>query len=189
MDTTPPTEMTALLRAWGSGDKSALDRLLPLIYDELRRLAAHYLRAERPDHTLQPTALVHEAYLRLSQTNRMTLQDRAHFFRLAAEMMRRVLVDHARKRRAAARGGGETKVALDEALGLAGRQELDLLALDDALSQLAVIDPQPSRVVELKFFGGLSNEETAEALGVSPATVKRDWAWAKAWLHQELSRR
>lgn len=184
-----PPDITDLLLAWNGGDQSALERLMPLVYDELRRLAQHYLRQERANHTLQPTALVHEAWLRLAQTNRLNWQNRAHFIGVAAELMRRILVDHARKHRAEMRGGAETRVALDEARDARAPQEVDLIALDEALDTLKALDSRQSRIVELKFFGGLEIAEIAEVLGVSPATVKRDWAWAKTWLYREISRR
>lgn len=182
------SDTTDLLLAWNDGDQEALNRLMPLVYDELRRLARHYLRGERADHTLQPTALVHEAWLRLVQTNRMSWQHRAHFIGVAAEMMRRILVDHARQHRALMRGGAETKVSLEEAQEAASPTQVDLLALDDALNSLSKVDPRQNRIVELKYFGGLEIIEIAEVLGISPATVKRDWAWARAWLHRELSK-
>lgn len=179
-------DVTQLLVDWRAGDEQAMDQLLPLVYDELRRLANHYLARERPDHTLQPTALVHEAYLRLVETKHRDFRSRAYFFGVASKLMRRVLVDHARKHRAEKRGGGFTKISLDEAIDLPDRQELDLVALDDALDTLAAIDPRQSRMVELKFFGGLSVDEMAEVLGVSAATIKRDWTWARTWLYREI---
>src|SRR5437867_361736 len=160
---------------------------MPVVYGELRRLAQHYLRRERPDHTLQATALVHEAYLRLIDQHSVTWQNRAHFFGIAAQMMRRILVNHAVAKRSEKRGGLETKLSLDEAVSFADQREVDLVALDDALKELEALDPQQSRVVELRFFGGLSIEETAEALGISPATVKRDWSTAKIWLRRAIS--
>lgn len=183
-----PTDVTQLLLDWNAGDQRALAELMPLVYAELRQIAARQLRRERHDHTLQPTALVHEAWLRLAQTNRLTWQNRAHFLGVAAELMRRVLVDHARRRSARIRGGGETRLALDEALNVAPSREVNLLALDDALTSLAALDPRQSKIVELKYFGGLEIEEIAEVVGISPATVKRDWQWARAWLHREISR-
>lgn len=159
---------------------------MPLVYDELRRLANHYLRQERSDHTLQPTALVHEAYLKLIDQSRVDWQNRAHFFGVAAQSMRRILVDHARSHRASKRGGVQQKLALDEAVDYSQPRDIDLLALDDALNLLAKLDVRQSQVVELRFFGGLTIEETAAALGVSPATVKVDWSMAKAWLHREI---
>ncbi|MBI1762242.1 MAG: sigma-70 family RNA polymerase sigma factor [Acidobacteria bacterium] len=183
-----PTDVTQLLLDWNAGDQAALAELMPLVYAELRQIAARQLRRERHEHTLQPTALVHEAWLRLVQTKRLTWQNRAHFLGVAAELMRRILVDHARRRSAGIRGGGETRLALDEALDVAQPREVALLALDDALTSLAALDPRQSRIVELKYFGGLEIDEIAEVLGISPATVKRDWQWARAWLHREISR-
>lgn len=177
-------EVTQLLLDWNNGDSAAVDKLMPLIYAELRQLAAGYLKRERRDHTLQPTALVHEAYLKLIEGRRVNWQNRAHFFGAAARLMRHILVDHARGRQAAKRGG--YKVSLNEGLAAAEPVDFDLLALDDALEQLAALDPQQSRVVELRYFGGLSIDETAEVLAVSPATVKRLWTSARAWLHRQL---
>ncbi|HYY57521.1 MAG TPA: sigma-70 family RNA polymerase sigma factor [Pyrinomonadaceae bacterium] len=181
-----PSDITQLLIASSRGDGEALNELLPLVYNELRRLANHYLHRERPDHTLQPTALVHEAYMRLVDQD-VAWQNRAHFFGIAAEMMRRILIDHARGVRAAKRGSGGIKLSLDEALDLSDEKAGDLLALDEALRELAAVDPLKSRIVELRFFGGLSIEETAEALGIGPATVIRHWRMAKAWLYHEVS--
>lgn len=181
-------DVTELLIAWNKGNQEALERLLPAVYDELRKLARSYLRRERPDHTLQATALVHEAYLRLIDQHSVTWQNRAHFFGIAAQMMRRILVNHAVAKQTDKRGGDAQKLSLDEALGLAEERELDLIALDDAMKTLAEFDPRQSRIVELRFFGGLSIEETAEVLGISPATVKREWNTAKMWLHRELSK-
>jgi RNA polymerase sigma factor (TIGR02999 family) len=183
-----PKEVTQLLIAWSSGHEEALTGLMPLVYDELRRLANHYLRRERPDHTLQPTALVHEAYLRLVDQPGVTWQNRAHFFGIAANLMRQVLVNHALSHKAAKRGGAEVKLPLDEAVSVTKQQDVDLVALDEALSRLAVLDPQQSRIVELRFFGGLTIEEAAEVLRISPATVKREWTTAKAWLHCVLTK-
>ncbi len=182
--------VTRLLQDWGNGDQQALERLTPLVYGELKRLAARYLRRERPDHTLQSTALVHEAYLRLIDQRSVHWQNRAHFFGVAAQLIRRILVDYARNRNAAKRGAGACKLSLDDVVE-APRMErnLDLVALDDALEALARIDPQQSRIVELRFFAGLSIEETAEVLRISPATVKRDWTAAKAWLYRDLTGR
>ncbi len=177
-----------MLKAWGGGDQSAFDELLPLIYGELRRLARRYLRRERPNHSLQPTALVHEAYLRLVDQRQIQWQNRAHFFGAAAQVMRRILIDHARQHGAAKRGGAEQRVTLDEDLAFAPERDFNLLVLDGALNRLAEVDPQMSRLVELRFFGGLSIDETAEVMGVSEATVTRQWRAAKAWLHRELSR-
>lgn len=161
---------------------------MPFVYDELRRLADHYLRQERPDHTLQPTALVHEAYLRLVDQSRVEWQSRAHFIGVAAQLMRRILVDYARRHHASKRGGFREKLSLDEAVDYSQTRDLDLVALDDALNALEQFDERQSRIVELRFFGGLTIEETAEALGVSPATVKVEWNMAKAWLRREISR-
>jgi RNA polymerase sigma factor (TIGR02999 family) len=185
MDVSPVSTATALLVRWKDGDSSALDQLLPLVYDELRRLARYYLQRDRSGHTLQSTALVHEAYLRLVDQN-VDWQSRAHFFGIAAQMMRRILVDHARSRNAAKRGDG-LRVTLDENMALAEAPSLDLLALDRALAELSKLDEQQGRVVELRFFAGLSIEETAEAMSISVATVKREWAMAKAWLSRSMS--
>jgi RNA polymerase sigma factor (TIGR02999 family) len=182
-----PPDVTEILQDVRSGDKDASARLMPLVYDELRRLADHYLRQERPDHTLQPTALVHEAYLKLVDQTRVDWQNRAHFFGVAAQLMRRILVDHARRHRASKRGGFQQKMTLDEAVDYSQSLDVNLVALDDALNTLSHLDTRQSRIVELRFFGGLSIEETAEALNVSPATVKVDWSMAKAWLRREIS--
>jgi RNA polymerase sigma factor (TIGR02999 family) len=181
-------QITERLIAWGSGETSALDDVMRAVYQELRRMADHYLRLERPDHTLQPTALVHEAYLRLIDQRKVSWQNRAHFFGVAAQMMRRILVDHARTKQRGKRGGAARKLSLDEVMNLSQGRAADLVALDDALKALAEIDPRKSQVVELRFFGGLSVEETAEVLDVSPQTVLRDWKMAKAWLYQEMTR-
>jgi RNA polymerase sigma factor (TIGR02999 family) len=183
-----PKEVTQMLLDWSKGHQEALDKLMPLVYDELHRVADHYLRSERPDHTLQATALVHEAYLQLVDQRHVRWQNRVHFFGLAAQLMRRVLLEHARSHHAAKRGGGERKFSLSEAAGLSKKRETDLVALDDALTRLAAIDPQQSRIVELRFFGGLTVEEAAEVLDVSPRTVKREWRIAKAWLRRELKK-
>ena len=180
-------QVTELLLAWGNGDETALERLMPVVYQELRSLARHYMRGERRGHVLQTTALVNEAYLRLVDSSRVKWQNRAHFFADSAQLMRRVLVDIARSRNLQKRGGGLLQVSLDEGLAPAQGKSADLVALNDALTALAEIDERASRVVELRFFGGLSIEETAEALRISPETVKRDWAWAKAWLLREMS--
>jgi RNA polymerase sigma factor (TIGR02999 family) len=180
--------VTQLLVDWRNGDNEALDALLPLVYDKLRQLAETYLRRERPDHTLQPTALVHEAYLRLVDQTNVDWQNRAQFFGVAANMMRRILVNHARDRHVAKRGGFACKMSLDEAISFFEQQDVELVALDEALITLAKIDPQQSQIVELRFFGGLTVEETAEVLGISPATIKREWRTAKAWLYKELAR-
>ena len=178
--------VSELLSKWRPEERDLLQTLVPLVYRELRRLAHHYLRDERPGHTLQTTALVHEAYLRL-QKGPTRYENRAHFFAISAQLMRQILVDHARGQRAAKRGGGNEKVTLDDACGLMKGRAVDLITLDDALNGLARLDPHQSRIVELRFFGGLSIEETAEALGVSSATVKRHWATARLWLYQEMS--
>ena len=186
---TPAGQVTALLRAWRSGDQGAGDDLLPLVYGELRRRAARCLERERPDHTLQPTALVHEAYLRLVDQAQAGWQDRAHFFAIAARLMRQILVDHARRRHSAKRGGRAQPLAIELAGDLAAAGEPpDLIALDDALTALAAFDPDGARLIELRFFGGLSLDETAEALGVSRPTVVRRWRAVRAWLYGELSR-
>jgi RNA polymerase sigma factor (TIGR02999 family) len=177
--------VTALLQAWSGGDQEARDQLLPLIYAELRRRAASQLRRERHGHTLQPTALVHEAYLRLVG-QKVAWKSRAHFFALASEMMRRILVDHARGRKREKRDGAWTRVELDEAVAISERRDVDLILLDQALAELTALDPQHGRVIELRFFGGMTLEETAEVLGVSPATVKRDWSLARTWLYRRL---
>ncbi|MEW5975943.1 MAG: sigma-70 family RNA polymerase sigma factor [Acidobacteriota bacterium] len=179
-------ELTQLLVDWGHGNREALERLLPLVYNELRRLAKSYLRKERVDHTLQGTALVHEAYLKLIDQRNVRWQNRAHFFGVAAQMIRRILVDHARAHLAAKRGAG-LKLSLDEAEEPSTSGQVDLVDLDDALNRLSALDPQQGQIVELRYFGGLSIEETAEVLHISPATVKRDWSMAKAWLHRELT--
>lgn len=182
-----PQPVSALLMKWRAGDQEALQTLIPLVYQELRRIAQHHLRQERPDHTLQSTALVHEAYLRLTKQGPAEVEHRPHFLAVASRLMRQILVDHARGHRAAKRGGG-VKLELDDAMSGQKPQNMDLLALDDALNQLAILDPQQSRIVELRFFGGLSIDETAEIVGVSPTTVKREWATARAWLRREVQR-
>ena len=182
-----PSDATELLRAWSNGDGSALDRLVPLVYQELRSLAQRYMRQERADHTLQATSLVNEAYLRLIDVNRIQWQNRAHFLAVAAQTMRRILVESARRRHRHKRGGDVVLVALDEAPDIGQDKGADLVALSDALTALASFDPRMSQVVELRFFGGLSVEETADVLHVSPETVMRDWKTAKAWLLRELS--
>lgn len=184
-----PSDVTQLLFDWNDGDQDALNKLMPLVYDELRRLAANHLRRERRDHTLQTGALVNEAYLRLIDQTRASWQNRSQFFGVATQMMRRILVDHARDHQTAKRGGGAPKLSLDEAIGASDEKEVDLIALDDALKDLAAFDPRQSRIVELRFFGGLELDEVAEALGVSVSTVKREWNIAKAWLFNQLSRR
>jgi RNA polymerase sigma factor (TIGR02999 family) len=182
----PSHEVTHLLQAWSDGDKGALDKLMPLVYNELHRLAGRYMGGERPGHTLQTTALVNEAYLRLVDVRQMSWQNRTHFFAVSAQLMRRILVEFARSRHARKRGGEAAPVSLDEALVVSSERGEDLVALDDALEALAAIDPRRSRVVELRFFGGLSVEETAEVLKVSAETVMHDWKLAKAWLLREL---
>jgi RNA polymerase sigma factor (TIGR02999 family) len=186
MATTSPKDLTDLLIDWGKGDQEALNKLMPLVYDELRRLAKRYLRHERPGHTLQTTALVHEAYLKLVDQKKASWQNRVQFFATAAKVMRHILVDHARSRRAYKRGGDYCRLSLDEAVISSEEKDADLLTLNEALDSLAVLDPQQGRVVELRVFGGLTVEETAEALGVSPRTVKREWSMARAWLHRQI---
>jgi RNA polymerase sigma factor (TIGR02999 family) len=184
----PPEGVTQLLKDWSDGDQAALDRLMPLVYGELRRLANNYLRRERANHTLQPTALVNEAYLRLVDQRNARWQNRAQFFGVAAQLMRRILVDHARTHQAQKRGGSDQqRLSLTNVDRVAEKPEIDLLALHEALNELAELDPQQSRIVELKFFGGLSIEETAEVLGIGHATVERDWKMARAWLRSKLS--
>jgi len=180
-------QVTQLLIKWSSGDEESLKALIPLVYEELRRVARRYLRRERPDHTLQSAALVHEAYVRLVDQRDANWQNRSQFFGVAAQLMRRILVDYARRRSAARRGAGDTKLPLNEELASPGQPDLDVLAVDDALNTLAKLDPKQSRIVELRFFSGLSIEETAEVLGVSPATVKREWTIAKAWLYLQIA--
>src|ERR1700722_10722932 len=178
-------EVSGLLRAWSDGDRGALDRLTPIVYDELRRLARRYMRGERPGHSLQTTALVNEAYIRLIDYKSMQWQNRAHFFAVSAQLMRRILVDHARRHNLK-RGGDVPHVSLEEAAMVGGVGSMDFLVLDDALNALARLDARKVQVVEMRFFGGLSVEETAEVLKVSPITVMRDWTTAKAWLYREL---
>ncbi len=187
MTSSSPPEVTKLLLAWGQGDDAALQQLMPIVYEELRRLAHHYMGGERQGHLLQTTALVNEAYLRLVDSSRVKWQNRAHFFAVSAQLMRRVLVDMARSRKYQKRGGDAVQVSLEEVLVGSRERSADLVALDDALNALATTDERASRVVELRFFGGLNIDETAEALKVSPETVKRDWNWAKAWLLREIS--
>ena len=178
--------MCELLRAWSDGDTSALERLTPIVYDELHRLARRYMRGERPGHSLQTTALVNEAYMRLVGYERMQWQNRAHFFAVSAQVMRRILVEHARRHNLK-RGGGVPHVSLEEAALVGGHRAADLVALDDAMNTLAQLDPRKAQVVEMRFFGGLNVDETADVLKVSPATVMRDWSTAKAWLYRELA--
>ena len=179
-------DVSTLLRAWSEGDQRALDQLAPIVYDELRRLAGHYLIRERTGHSLQATALVHEAYLRLVDYRRMRWENRAHFFAVSAQLMRRILVDHARRHNLK-RGGGVQHVDLEETAVVGSGRAENLVVLDDALQALARIDPRKARVVELRFFGGLSVEETGEVLKVSPVTVMRDWSTARAWLYREMT--
>lgn len=182
-------DVTLLLSALTRGDEDAASKLIPVVYDELRRLAGSYMRRERVDHTLQATALVHEAYMKLVEQRSVNWQSRAHFFGVAAQLMRRILIDHARGHSRQKRGGEQQKVSLDEALIFSEQQAAELLAVDDSLNQLAKTDPRQAKVVEMRFFGGLSVEEAAEVLGVSPKTVKRDWSVAKAWLYADLKER
>jgi RNA polymerase sigma factor (TIGR02999 family) len=181
-------EIKEILFQRGTGDRKTVEAIFPLVYNELRRLARYHLRQERPNHTLQTTALVHEAYLRLADQESLVVQNRAHFLGIAAQLMRWILVDYERRRRAAKRGAGVTKVVLDEAVAAQGprQSDVDLLALDRALDRLAKLDPQQSQIIELRYFGGLSIEDTSEFLGISPATVKRSWSSARAWLLREM---
>ncbi len=180
------SNITQLLNDYKGGKKDALDELFPLVYGELRKLAASRMRSERGDHTLQPTALVHEAYMRLIEQHSADWQNRAHFFGLAAEMMRRILVNHAVSHNAEKRFGNQTRLALDEIVDFTKGSDINLISLDEALDTLAEFDPKQAKIVELKFFGGLTNEEIAEVTGVSDSTVKREWRIAKAWLHEQL---
>ena len=179
--------VTELLLKWGSGDKGALDELIPLVYDELRKLAASYLRRKPGPHTIQATALVHEAYVRLADQSSISMENRAQFFGLAAKVMRDILVDHARKRLAAKRGGDQLRLSLSQAERFGHKPEVELLALDDALNELATTNPQHSRVIELRFFGGLTIDETADVMNLSHATTERYWSFARAWLRRELA--
>lgn len=183
----PTEEITQLLLAWGKGDEEAFDRLMPLVYDEMRKIARRYMSRQRPDHTLQTTALVNEAYLRLIDSSKVQWQNRAHFYAISAQLMRRILVDFARARTNQKRGGGAQKVVLDEALTLTSEPGADLIALDDALNELAKLDRRQSQIVELRYFGGLSEDETAEILDISARTVRRDWSLARAWLYRQLN--
>jgi len=187
--TPSPKSITELLIEWRDGDETALNDLMPLVYEEMRRLARYYMRRERPGHTLQTAALVNEAYIRLVDHRSMRWQNRAHFYAVAAQAMRRILIDHARSRRYAKRGGGAQMVQLDEAAGVFQKQAEDLIALDDALSDLAALDPRKGQIVEMRYFGGMSVEETATVLGVSAVTVMREWSTAKAWLLRAISTR
>ena len=186
MTTISQTGVTELLVHWSEGDQEALNKLIPLVYDELHKLASRYLRRERRDHTLQTTAVVHEAYLKLVNQRDANFENRLHFFAVAAQIMRRILVDYARRHHASKRGGDLYKLSLDEALVTSEEKGADLLALDEALERLAAIDPRQSRVVELRVFAGLTLEETAQALNISPSTVRREWSMAKAWLHRQI---
>jgi RNA polymerase sigma factor (TIGR02999 family) len=188
MSVDPSQPVSELLVKWKQGDQAALQALVPLVYDELRRLAHYHLRAEHPGHTLQSTAVVHEAYLRLVDREPLRLDNRAHFFAVASHLMRQILVDYARKHCAAKRGANRFTLRLDEAIAVPKKRELELVALDDALKGLDQLDPQQRRIVELRFFGGLTIDETSEVLGISPATVKRHWATARVWLHHEMNR-
>lgn len=179
-------DVTQMLRAMSEGEASAPERLLPIVYDELRRLAHGYMKNERSDHTLQATALVHEAYIQLVDWKNVSWQNRAHFFAAAAQMMRKILVDHARERNALKRGGGARTIALDDAVSFPDQSNVDLMSLDAALSELESFDPQQAKIVEMRFFGGLTIEETAHAIGVSDSTVKREWQIAKAWLYNRM---
>ena len=189
MDSTPSRQVRELLLYWGKGDPKALEAVLPLVYDELRHLARYHLRQQRPNHTLQCTALVHEAYLHLAKQKSLQVENRTHFLGIAGQLMRWILVDYKRSRRAAKCGGGVTSLSLDADLGpqRSPGSDVDLLALDEALDRLAKLDSRQGRIVELRYFGGLSIEETAAFLGISPATVKAEWATARLWLHHELS--
>lgn len=187
MQSDAPQQVTNLLARWRAGDREALDALMPLVYDELRQLARHYLRLERPDHTLQSTALVHEAFVRLVGQNPPEWKNRTHFYGVAARLMRQILVDHARSHGAAKRGGNSVKLALDESVVQSKSLDLDILALDEALTKLTQVSSQQCQIVELRFFSGLSIEDTSELLNVSPATVKRSWTTARAWLFREMN--
>ncbi|MBL8208052.1 MAG: sigma-70 family RNA polymerase sigma factor [Blastocatellia bacterium] len=182
-----PSNVTQLLVNWNNGDQAALNQLLPLVNDELRRLARNYLRRESPGHTLQPTALVNEAYLRLIDQRQVQWQNRAHFFGIAAQLMRRILVDHARRHAYAKRGGGAIQVSFDEGMAVTEAKAAELLAVHEALEKLNAMDARKGRIVELRFFGGLNLDETAEVLGISSPTVQREWRAAKAWLHRILT--
>ena len=183
----PPSPVTELLVRWRGGDRRALEDLMPLVYDELRRLAHHYLRQERSDHTLQSTALVHEAYLRLAGQDPPQWQNRAHFFGIAARIMRQILVEYARGRNAAKRGGDACRLTLDDSIAPPQQSQVDVVELDRALTELSELDEQQGRIVELRFFAGLTIEDTSEVLGISPATVKRDWVSARAWLYRAMT--
>jgi RNA polymerase sigma factor (TIGR02999 family) len=184
----PSKEISIILKDWSAGNRDSADVLLSLVYDELRKLAARYLSRERSGHTLQPTALVHEAYMRLVDISDIKWQDSAHFFAVSANVMRHILVDHARAKQAEKRGGGAQRIALEDAISLSQETDVDVLAVDEALQELATFDELQSRIVELRFFGGLTIEETAHVISKSPATVKREWSMAKAWLHSKLKK-
>jgi RNA polymerase sigma factor (TIGR02999 family) len=186
MNKSEPVQISQLLNDWGNGDKEALDKLMPLVYKELRGLARHYMRQERAGHTLQTTALVNEAYLRLVDQRRVDWKGRGHFFAISALLMRRILLDRAKARRVVKRGADPRKVSLDEAAAVSGGSGEQIIALDEALSELEAIDPRKSKIVELRFFGGLNIEETAEVLGISTPTVVREWSLAKAWLYRAM---
>ena len=186
--TDPPSAISGLLRAWGHGDLQARDTLLPLVYGELRRRAASHLRRERPDHTLQPTALVNEAYIRLAGQERVHWKNRAHFFGLAAQMMRRILVDHARERQAAKRPGSAIRLAFDEHIGAREQRDCEILLLEEALRELTLIDARQGQIVEFRYFAGMSEQEVAEVLSISRSTVTREWQTARAWLYRRLTR-
>lgn len=182
-------EISRILKSWSDGDRQSRDELIASVYEELHKIASRYLRRERSDHTLQPTALVHEAYLKIVDISHITWQDRAHFFAVASNVMRQILVDHARAREAGKRGGEFRRIALEDAISFSSdRTDVDLLALDEALEQLSTFDEQQSRIVELRFFGGLTIDETAEVLDISPATVKREWTLARSWLYRKINR-
>jgi RNA polymerase sigma factor (TIGR02999 family) len=185
----PSTQITELLGRWSAGDAAARESLIPLVYNELRRLARFSLARQRPDHTLQSTALVHEAYMRLVGRTSVHFENRVHFFAVASQLMRRILVDHARKHNAAKRGGNNLTLVLDQAVALPAKREFDLAALDDALNALATLDARQADIVEMRFFGGLSIDETSQVLGISPATVKREWTTARTWLYDEMTRK
>ena len=188
MDASAPADVTRLLIAWSDGDQAARERLMSVVYEELHRLARRYMRNESPGHTLQTSALVHEAFIRLVDQRTVHWQNRSHFFGIAAQMMRRILVDYARSRNFAKRGGGAVKLSLEEGLIVSDERSEQVVAVHEALEGLAKIDPRQAQIVELKFFGGLSNEETGEVLAVSPGTVARDWTMAKAWLRREITK-
>jgi len=185
---TAPEEITQLLVAWGSGDKEALDKLMPFVYDELRRLAKNYMRNQRSDHTLQTTALVNEAYMRLIDSNKVRWQNRSHFFAISAQLMRRILVDSARARNANKRGGGDPKITFSEELPVSIEKESELIALDTALENLAKLNERQAQIVEMRYFGGMNEKEIGEALDVSTRTIRRDWSVARAWLFRELKK-